>query len=120
VSRPGVEPAWVGWIATVSGAAIVIAALVIVGAILRRGRGSRPTGLLLALALPLGLGIDRLLETFLLPGLPDTFLAGMGFSIGLPLLGIALVRFGRLQAAATAGWDRGSMEPARQAHLEAR
>lgn len=85
---------------------------------MRRGRRSRLTGLLLALALPLGLGIDRLLDALLPPGLPDTFLAGVGFPIGL--LVIALVRLGRLQDAATAGRDRGSMEAARQAHLEAR
>lgn len=104
VSRMGVEPDWIGWLTTWTSTALITAAATLGLAIMRQRRRSRLTGVLLAIALPLGLGIDGGLDMIFPPGLPDVFLLGTGVYVGLVLFGIALIRLSRVLPAFADGF----------------
>lgn len=91
----GLEPTWV---ASATGAAgyAMVAATAWLGLAIAVADGPRPAGLLLAAALPIGLGFDAVVAT----AIPVGFFV-QGVSIAFVLLAVALLRLGRADAPST-------------------
>ncbi len=89
VGRSGYEPRWMIWASLIAAAGLVLG-LVAVGFVVAR-RGARMTGMLLGVALPLGIGLDWFTTTMFPAGL---FVVGFGFYVGMLLLAGGLLRLG--------------------------
>jgi hypothetical protein len=96
----GLEPSWLDLPEKVAGYAFLAGTLLFGVAALRARTRPRWAAVVLAVSLPVGLGLDA--ATNLLPFGELFFFAGFGFYIGLGLFALAVVRLG---IAAVAGID---------------
>jgi hypothetical protein len=100
----GLEPAWLAFPEEVAGYAFLAGAALFGAAAFRARTVPRWAGVVFAVSLPLGLGLDA--ATNLLPFGELFFFAGSGFYLGLGLFALSLVRMG---VAARAGGQAASM-----------
>lgn len=95
VAQLDYEPAWIGRWSTWTGLGIVIGASMLGTGLAARGRHSIALGAVVGGALPLGLAIDWLTARVLPAGI---FFAEVGFTVGLILFAIGLIKLGRRDA----------------------
>ncbi len=107
-ARLGIEPGWAVVTTTVVSSALVATTALLGLAIAVDGR-PRIAGLLLAVAVPLGLGIDRAVSTLVPFG--AFFLDGAGIFPGFILLAGALIRLARHDGASHQRTHRGAGSP---------
>jgi hypothetical protein len=95
----GTDPAWLASPEEVAGYTFLAGAALFGAAAFRARTGPRWAAVLLAVSLPLGLGLDA--ATNLFPFGEAFFFAGFGFYLGLGLFALSLMRLG-IAAAASA------------------
>jgi hypothetical protein len=88
----GVEPAWLAFPEQVAGYVFLAGAALFGLAALRTRTGPRWAAIVLAVSLPIGLGLDA--ATKLFPFGELFFFAGFGFYVGLGLFALSLIRLG--------------------------
>jgi hypothetical protein len=88
----GMEPAWLAFPDLIAGYAFLAGAALFGAAVLRVRTGPRWAAIVLAVSLPVGLGLDA--ATNLFPFGELFFFAGFGFYVGLGLFALSLVRLG--------------------------
>jgi hypothetical protein len=93
----GTDPAWLAFPEEVAGYAFLAGAALFGAAAFRARTGPRWAAVLLAVSLPLGLGLDA--ATNLFPFGEAFFFAGFGFYLGLGLFALSLMRLGIAAAA---------------------
>ena len=88
----GMEPAWLAFPEQVAGYVFLAGAALFGLAALRTRTGPRWAAIVLAVSLPVGLGLDA--ATKLFPFGELFFFAGFGFYVGLGLFALSLIRLG--------------------------
>jgi hypothetical protein len=88
----GLEPAWISAAVTIAGYGFLVAAALFGAGMIKAGIRPRWALVFFAVGLPLGLGLDRVIDA--LPFGGTLFLAGAGFYLGFGLFALALMRFG--------------------------
>jgi hypothetical protein len=88
----GLEPAWLALPEEVAGYTFIAGAALFGVAVLRTRTGPRWAGVVFAVSLPLGLGLDTATDLF--PFGELFFFAGSGFYVGLGLFALSLIRLG--------------------------
>jgi hypothetical protein len=91
-ARLGMEPAWLAFPEQVAGYVFLAGAALFGVAALRARTGPRWAAIVLAVSLPVGLGLDA--ATKLFPFGELFFFAGFGFYVGLGLFALSLIRLG--------------------------
>jgi hypothetical protein len=100
----GMEPSWLAFPEQVAGYALIAGALLFGVAAFRTRRVPRWAAVAFAVSVPLGLGIDAVINAF--PFGELFFFAGYGFYVGLGLFALSLMRIGLATSATQSELDQ--------------